>query len=756
MTGSALLAVVFLTTAGAATGPAPAAPAAPTATADPFAGLSPRAAYNAALRALETGDLERAERGFTLARDQAGIDHELRYRAAFNLGMAHAARADRLAGEKPLEAIAALHAAAAWFRDAVRLRRDDGDARANLEVVLRRIQALADRANQGKDGLEARLDRLIEDERALRDDIRGLLARLDAAGPGTEPLAFQDAFRAIAAWQRVLLGEAGAALALAGAEVDKLEAKPEAERTDEEKVRAIQLGWLAAHLERARQRMTDARATLHRLRAEAAHRRADAALADLKRAREQLRDPVAILRGCLGDELVIVEGAGALAAAGQAALLAAPEAVTRTPTWLTADWLAERQVDVRERTGEIAARLRAGVEKPAGGPPGGAAEKNAPSPVLEAAREALPHVERAAAAMREGEDAIRRERAAEMLGAAQRAAEELANAVERFADLRGLVEIAHAEQTALVAALEAGGEGDPAAAAARNRERVERMKAMIAAGVAAIDGPPPPDGAGSPAPPGPDDRKARERERYRLAEAERERAALALDRLIAALGTEQATAEAHEALERIEALRRLFFSIADHIEELLRREIETRDKTATAAAERAPEERRRLAGPLAAEEARQRAQAEVVATALAQGATAPEAGAAGPEEARKLEQAGAEVKAASEAMAAAAAALAAPAPDFDPALERQKHAIERLSTALALLRPPKDEGAGGEGPDSSSGGAGSEHGEEEARSISREEAQRRLQAVRDREAERRRSTDRTRGRIEPEPVEKDW
>ena len=103
-------------------------PAAPTATAE--APASPRAAYNRALDALGAHDLDAAEKGFLDARDRAGIDDELRFRAAFDLGCAYAARAESLEKEKPEDALAALRSAAAWLRDAVRERPQEADARA--------------------------------------------------------------------------------------------------------------------------------------------------------------------------------------------------------------------------------------------------------------------------------------------------------------------------------------------------------------------------------------------------------------------------------------------------------------------------------------------------------------------------------------------------------------------------------------------------------------------------------------------------
>ena len=111
--------------------------------------LGPRQRYNHGLESHRAGAWEEAAAAFLGSRDEAGVDTELRFRAGFNLGLAHARNAEALVEEQPQEAIDRLRQSAAWFRDAVRLRPEDDDARVNLELVLRRIQLLADQLNQG-------------------------------------------------------------------------------------------------------------------------------------------------------------------------------------------------------------------------------------------------------------------------------------------------------------------------------------------------------------------------------------------------------------------------------------------------------------------------------------------------------------------------------------------------------------------------------------------------------------------------------
>ena len=261
---------------------------------------------------LRADDHEAAADAFLDARDRAGPDPELRYRAAFNLGLALAAGAGAPGGdgEPPggvpadatRQAIATLRQSAAWFADAVRLAPPgDDDARVNLELVSRRILQLADSLRDA-DRLQERLDRLIDDQRDVRDQVRRLLAEVQAEGAATEPLGFRDAYHGLASRERTLAADAGDAIDLAAEERLFIEQTPEAERTPEQHLRAWQLTAAGRYLERARQSLSEARRRLRRLEGELGHRRADAGLGRLKRAREQLMDPVTVLGAVARDE----------------------------------------------------------------------------------------------------------------------------------------------------------------------------------------------------------------------------------------------------------------------------------------------------------------------------------------------------------------------------------------------------------------------------------------------------------------------
>ncbi|MCA9181338.1 MAG: VWA domain-containing protein, partial [Planctomycetales bacterium] len=92
-----------------------------------------RELYNDALPKLDN-DLAGAEQFLTTARRNAGTDGELRFRPSFNLGWVAIKNADRLLESEPQSALEQLYEAADWFREAIRLRPEDQDARYNLEV----------------------------------------------------------------------------------------------------------------------------------------------------------------------------------------------------------------------------------------------------------------------------------------------------------------------------------------------------------------------------------------------------------------------------------------------------------------------------------------------------------------------------------------------------------------------------------------------------------------------------------------------
>ena len=814
--------------------------------------------YNAGLEKLRAGDHEAAAEAFLAARDGAGPDAELRYRAAFNLGVALAARAGEPAGEpagrgEPAGAapaqdvqrvIAELRRSAAWFGDAVRLAPPgDDDARVNLELVSRRILALADGLRDA-DRLRERLDRLIDDQRDVRDGVRRLLAEVRSAGASTEPLGFRDAYRELASRERAIAADAGDAVDAAAEERLFIEQTAEDGRTPEQRLRVRQLAAAGRYLESARQALDDARRRLRRLEGEPGHRRADAALADLKRGREQLMDPVTVLGAVIRDESELIAHTDALAAFARGAL--DPDAPA--PGWLTLEHLVERQRDAMSRSGEVLARFEAAAPERGEAPealsavePAGEARRT--RSVLRSAARAAPALRGAVDAMREAVQALDTGDAVAAAAAERRALGGLQRAVEEFAGVRRLIELAHADQRGIVGLLapEEGSRDRLTTAereravrglAAANERRLDRLKTRLeeeaanaadaAAGTAAASADETPGTGGSEASagakergrqregatsqesvdaenageareagasgPAAQDARARQADRQRFEQAEtlRRQAADGLRALLGELDdmsaggapaqrSTGARSAAEATLAALDELRRLFFSIVEHLRALRADQADTHDRTAALQAGRwADIDAMEASLGLAGERQRGHAQlAGALAATLAEqadaaaGATSAEGAApADPAAGRPFAEAADEVRKAGGRMTRAAAQLAqaaqqAASPVVEPVLEDQVAAVEHLDNALRILAAAGDrDGSEEQRTGQQAGGrqAGAERDADDRsagdRPMSRRQALKRLQAIRDREAERRR----TRGAAPSarEPVEKDW
>ena len=753
------------------------APAAPT-------DASPRAQYNHALGRLQAGAFEDAAAGFLTARDAAGTDATLRYRTAFNLGLALAGQADAAADAKPAATLSTLRSSAAWFHDAARLAPEQDDAaRVNLELVLKRIERLADSINRGNT-LQARLSAIIDDQRGVRDGIRGLLTDIDAQGAGAQPTGFKDDFEALAARERALLAEAAAVADLGAAErghLDGLDAP-----TPEQGARSAQLEAMERYLQRGRQSLGDARRRLRRLEGERAHRRADAALGELKRAREQLQDPLATLQAIVRDETALLSHTAALAAftAGRVSAEEGTEAQA-APPWLTPRHLVNRQEDAAARTGATLRHVEAAAtpadDADADEP---AADEAAVRRVRQAAAEALPHLADGLAAMRDAIAALENGTFDTAVEAEAKAVRSLNQAIERFADLRGLIELAYADQSRATALLtpppdDAEAPATPPLSAAErtravtalaqdNRERLTRMAPLLREALT-----PPPADADATDDAGAEEAAQAARQRHELVETHRGGALRELDALLGTLGAAapsgaKALPPAQAALGHIEALRRIFFSFVEHLEALIAEQSDTHDRAATLQFEAQLDRLVPEMELVAQRQAEHAATGDALAAALAQSADAAEPptsddpAANEPADAEALAKATAELRAgathmhgANAIMAAAAEAAAAASPDLTPALDEQVAAIERLENALKLLQPPRQD----DGGDNGGGQAGQQQAQEaapqpdEEERMSQRQAMRRLQAIRDRDAQRRRDRRETHP---PDPVEKDW
>lgn len=812
--GSAQAAPSTASTIAPATAPAAAASVdAGTATADSAAGKAPsapaasdrepaRRLYNNARIAFSAGDYAKAESGFLAARDRADSDDELRFRSAFNAALSLAQRAAALTQEKPQEAIAALQQSVGWLRDAVRLRPTDADARHNLEVVLRRLQQLNDQLSRGQNTLEARLARIIADERTLRDRIRGLLQRIQQAGTAAEPLSFHSEFEDASTFQRTLLSEAGAVLDLAGDERDRLSQKAEKDRSPEDQGRLVQLQNLEHYLNLARGTLADVARLLRRLQGDRAHRQSDVGVVQLKRAMEQLQDPVTVLKGLVADQMNTLGQTRALAesrsqatqlsvgAKGPVATAQADAATkSQAPAWLTSPFLADQQRDLQPRAAELLARLQAGVDHEAKSPqsatnpphagqaPADPRQEAQRKRVLQAAREAIPLLNEGSKAMEGATASLAADQLAPATQSQLAALSSLLRALERFSGLRDLIELSYGDQNGLVQMLSGDSKSEfaklpPAErsrlfaeAVTRNRDRLGRMQGLISDELQALNASPPqPPQGGPPADEkGQAEARAAEKQRYELAEAKRKQAEEALGRLATQMGQKNAQLQptAEEGRKHLEDLRRLFFSIIEHLKELHRNQTETLDHTNTAQSQKDEAERRRRAGPLGGEQDRHTAMGKALGEALA--AQADQAGQSNDPQAKQaqkpLSDAAEEVRKAHGAMTQAGGLLkpdqatqseaqgqSVPL-DLEPAMEQQKQALSHIEAALRILEPePPQQNQQKQDQ--------KQNQQQEQEQLSQEQAARRLQAIREREAERQRKK-----QAPPpssNPPEKDW
>ncbi|MCP4445014.1 MAG: hypothetical protein GY811_06670 [Myxococcales bacterium] len=737
-----------------------------------------RGLYNHGIDLMAEGDLEGAEEAFVEARSSAGADQPLRYSTAFNLGMLHTRRADDLELSEPQKALAELQNARNWFQDAARVRSDDLDARANLQIVARKSQVLADQLKEGEKGLEASLDRVIEDERALRDDIRGLMEAVQTAGESADPIGFRDQFSALATSERELMADAGVVSDLAADELAGLDGQDPEQMEQQDKLRQMQLRSLDAYLQSARIAIDDTRRELRKLDGKRSHLRATAALALLKRAREQLLDPVAALKGVAQDQSALLSHTEARLALSTRKLTvsgedAQPEAQGQIPAWLEPEHLSEREGDVIERTTEVLMRFQAASSVPPPADPSSVDPETAR--MLEMAGLAVPFLESTVAAMEKARDSLAGDAMDLALEQEIEAMRNLLRAIEHFSDLKNLIELTYGEQQGVLALL------DPEQAAAdpklaeldtekradkaiqavrRNIDRLQRMEALIAEQRTQATQQAEQEG---------EEAQGQAGQTFDAAETYRSGAESALGELVAALesiseGTQMAEdaeaplATAGRAQNDIEELRRIFYTIVEHLKELHRDQSQTYDATGELQA-RDDADRGAFLPPLAESQAKHAALAEPLASALEKQADAASASEdpQAAQEGERFAAAAEEVRAALEALRAASRVLAQAqenattmSVDLSPALEEQPLGLEHIQAAIEILEPPQD----GEQEDQEQEQEQQDQ-EQQEEEISKQQAEKRLQEIRDREAERQREREEAQA-AQGSGVDKDW
>ncbi|HYC57140.1 MAG TPA: VWA domain-containing protein [Candidatus Binatia bacterium] len=756
----------------------------------------PREIYNEGLAKLEAGDLAAAAEALESARSKARLDNELRVKATYNLGIVETRVADSKLESQPEEALASLERAAAWFRDAVSLDEKDQDARYNLELVLRRALVLADAIAKKKEkSLLDDLMALMEEQRTFLAGLRETMQQSDPADAHADE-KLRRAYRTLASRQLELGSTAEDLSDRAGAERDTIAAKPADQQTPEDAMHAARLTGVLEYLHRARERIGQARGRLRRIEGEGAYRAGSSVLTELKRARDQLLDPVQVLDVLIQDTLEMARLSGAKAALDAGSTEIEPQ------KWLTNDFLADSAAGMRERVEQLHHQFVAGVAQADAQKNSGEQLPPEHEPFLQRVREAEPHLGKAVEGLANAKPPLESGRVQESLQHQYAALESLAAARERFLDFRRLVELLAQDEQRIEGVItpkegatdEALAEYAPMALEVqqsnveRGRRAEQTLEEQLAAATTAMQAAEAAaqqqqQGADPNAPAAPPDQKAAmEKQRLELARPLLAAARTAMDEAAARLSEAAAAASSgivdwtppraavRNAVERIEDVRRLFFSVIEHLQELARRQVELGDSTeeVSALAASAPDkDYADRAGPLGARQQTLAQTAGPIAQALrtqSQQPLPPEAQGQVPEDfPQRLAQAADHVDAAATQMEGAMQGLSVNPPTFPQVREQQNAAVQSLAEALRLLQPPQEQEQQQEqqeqqeeqqqqeqqDPQQQQGGQQQQQAGQEAADPAQL-----LQGIRDRDAKRRAEKDK--GGQKYDPVEKDW
>ena len=792
------------------------------------ASLKPRDLFNLANDELARGEYDVAIEGFSRARNEASFDNELRYSAAYNLGFAYAAKADSLGAIDGLDegglesAIEWLSSSVAWFRDAVRQRPSLDEARGNLEIVLKRQLNAQDLMAQKFNTPERQLDALIAAQREIRESARALSQQIAGTSAERDPISFQNDFRSIARMQREAMTAGNlAAENIANAKA-LIESKTEEARTQEEAYRKFQFEAVIPLLDQARQYMGSARRQMRDMSMNDALRQTNKAFYALKQAREQLDDPLRILGHISEDEQNFVRFAEANAVFKSPERLAEYRAKTQNseaslPPWLNEALLSDTQQDVLERTKRVASFLEAVVSADVSGTEPSGADAEAAAEQRAQIGEALPLIRRAAEEMAAADGAVLRDDAEGALRHGAQSVELLALAMERFADLKHLVEIAYRSQKAMsgVVAGDIGSEsphllsreqqkGLLSPALATNIERLERLSAALAKASAkaiaevnkaaqSAQGQAAAQGQGDALKAQIDEQIAETQKFFEHAETLRAEAQAAMKRMAAVVDAYDAEGMAGTATEgtgsggivpataedavwgelseddelagsHLEQLRMLFFTIAEHVEELLRQQMSTLDTTTDVSTLAGDEQTLKL--PAVVD--RQRVH-ELTATQLARAITeqsekmraqaeqAPQGGEQAQEMAQRYGQAASEIEVAAASMRQAQTDLQSEDRLFSEALAQQKEAAEHLEKALEWLQPPQQQQQQQNDEQQQQNDEQQQNAQQQKpqQKMSKEQAEKKIEQIRSRDQARRKARE-SRNEGSGMPVVNDW
>ena len=789
-----------------------------------------RTLYNQALQKFDANSWEQATRLFQETRRLAGTDGIARFSATYNLGWVDVKKADDLLETDPATALKSLYRAADWFREAVALR-EDIDARHNLEVVLQRAMVLADSLEKKQTGdLLARISQNITIQREFLDVVRQEVDLEEVETYTSEQLRGQ--LRSLAVQQLEVLSQSQQLTKTAGREVDALRGKTESEQTPEDKMRVAQIEGLLHYLHRAQERMGQARRRLRTSQIERAYRRAAIALAELKRGRDQLLDPVARIDALLSDGTELIQQTAAKAANNTGKL--SLQTRNKLPAWLTQEYLVESQISLSERVQELHQGLSAGLTGEAEETSAAAAPRQ--RQLIENLRLAVPRLGTAGEKFSQALAKLDHPQFEEAFGLQNEGIAALAAAREIFLDLRQLVELVYqdqlriqrhldpstAESTTLAALHRPGGNSaiDRSSRKGKylrqiaeyfplvsefqqkNLERTERLAKLIQLALKGLkmvqqqleaqsaQQNQPGSQSGNSLPqqnqpaqaPEQAEQMAAQEERLREAEKLRKQALTEFSynqKILTGLMTEagkNALSPAvlkplrfsvKDSIKTIEQIRRLFFSLIEHLRETTGKQVELGDETqnaVTLAKTATDAETAARMGPLSSRQATLSTIAGAIAEALAKESQQlaqqpmPNQDSSGDpgQMVEKYLQAGQLVGEATVKMYGVASMMAEEKIPLEEIGPQQNAASEDLIRALALLQPPQQEPQQ-EQKKSPEQEQANEPQQQDADQRSDGDMNQMLQGVRDREAQRRQDQqDRQKQGAGYQPVEKDW
>jgi hypothetical protein len=371
----------------------------------------------------------------------------------------------------------------------------------------------------------------------------------------------------------------------------------------------------------------------------------------------------------------------------------------QVPAWRNCTSLAGRHARIGELVDVRRARLAAGAEQPLP-----ADAKPEQQKVMERVKIALPLVGEASAAMDKAHDKLSTQSYKDAGTHEREALEALAKAIEQFADLKQTIDITSETQKHLVSLLSPESAKQlPAAeraretkdALAQNVARMGRIKELIADEVKKLEQPPQEQDKQK----AEEQQKAIEQQKQLMAQAEtlRGEAEKLIGQLDGAIkANKDPLTPAKAADVKLDELRRLFFNIIEHLQDLIRKQGETRDQTSAAHGETDDVRAPKLPG-IAGRQDQHGQLAKAITDALAAQADAA-AKAQDPQQqqqGKNMAAAADEVRLAQNDMADAKRVLDKAVSEtnqsysLEPVLKSQGSAIEHLMNALKLLQPPQ-------------------------------------------------------------------